>query len=48
MSGSGASLLAVVPDAATGEALAARARDAGVFAAAVTTLVRNPILTAVA
>ena len=48
MSGSGASLFAVVPDAATGQALAARARDAGVFAAAVTTLVRNPILTAMA
>lgn len=48
MSGSGASVFAVVPDAATGESLAARARDAGVFAVAVTTLAKNPILTAMA
>jgi 4-diphosphocytidyl-2-C-methyl-D-erythritol kinase len=48
MSGSGASVFAVVPDAATGQALAARARAAGGFAAAVTTLARNPILAAVA
>lgn len=48
MSGSGASLFAVVPDAATGQALAARARAAGGFAAAVATLARNPILTAMA
>jgi len=48
MSGSGASLFAVVPDAATGQALAARARAAGGFAAAVATLARTPILTAMA
>lgn len=48
MSGSGASVFAVVPDAASGQVLAARARAAGGFAAAVTTLVRNPILTAMA
>jgi 4-diphosphocytidyl-2-C-methyl-D-erythritol kinase len=46
MSGSGASVFAVVPDVATGQRLAARARAAGVFAVAVTTLAANPILTA--
>lgn len=48
MSGSGASLFAVVPDAITGQALAARARASGAFAVAVTTLPQNPILTAMA
>ncbi len=44
MSGSGASVFAVVPDNATGQALAARSQAAGAFAAAVTTLPANPIL----
>lgn len=48
MSGSGASLFAVVPDVRTGQSLAARARVAGAFAVAVRTLVKNPILTATA
>ncbi len=48
MSGSGASLFAVVPDAAAGQALAARAQTTGAFAVAVTTLAKNPILTAMA
>lgn len=48
MSGSGASLFAVVPDARTGHALVARAQASGAFAAAVTTLPHNPILTAMA
>lgn len=48
MSGSGASLFAVVPDAAAGQALAARAQASGAFAVAVTTLSKNPILTAMA
>ncbi len=46
MSGSGASLFAVVPDAASGQALAARAQASGAFAVAVTTLPENPILSA--
>lgn len=48
MSGSGASVFAVVSDAATGRDLAARAQSTGVFAVAVTTLAKNPILTAMA
>jgi 4-diphosphocytidyl-2-C-methyl-D-erythritol kinase len=48
MSGSGATLFAIVPDAGTGQSLAARAQGAGAFAVAVKTLVRNPILTATA
>jgi 4-diphosphocytidyl-2C-methyl-D-erythritol kinase len=48
MSGSGASLFAVVPDAATGQALAAKARAGGAFAVAVTTLPANPIVAALA
>lgn len=48
MSGSGGSVFAVVPDGATGQALAAQAQSSGAFAVAVTTLVKNPILTAVA
>ncbi|MBI3121876.1 MAG: 4-(cytidine 5'-diphospho)-2-C-methyl-D-erythritol kinase, partial [candidate division NC10 bacterium] len=48
MSGSGASLFAVVPDAGIGHALAARAQASGAFAAAVTTLPHNPILAAMA
>jgi 4-diphosphocytidyl-2-C-methyl-D-erythritol kinase len=48
MSGSGASMFAVVADAATGQALAARVQASGVFAVAVTTLPTNPILTATA
>lgn len=48
MSGSGATVFAVVPDGATGRALAARARATGAFAAAVTTLTKNPILAALA
>lgn len=43
MSGSGASVLAVVPDAASAATLAAHARARGLFAEAVTTLSRNPI-----
>jgi 4-diphosphocytidyl-2C-methyl-D-erythritol kinase len=48
MSGSGASLFAVVADAGAAEALAARARERGAFAAAVTTLPTNPLLEAAA
>ncbi len=48
MSGSGASLFAVVPDARTGQSLAARAEATGAFAVTVRTLVKNPILTAIA
>jgi 4-diphosphocytidyl-2-C-methyl-D-erythritol kinase len=48
MSGSGASLVAVVSDAAAGRVLAARAQGSGAFAVAVTTLPSNPILTAAA
>ncbi len=44
MSGSGASVFAVTPDAAAAGALAARARDSGAFATAVTTLPANPML----
>jgi 4-diphosphocytidyl-2-C-methyl-D-erythritol kinase len=47
MSGSGASVFAVVPDAGAAEALAARVRESGAFAAAVTTLPANPMLGAV-
>jgi 4-diphosphocytidyl-2-C-methyl-D-erythritol kinase len=46
MSGSGASVFAVVSDKATGQTLAARIRAGGVFAATVTTLPANPILAA--
>ncbi len=46
MTGSGASLVAVVRDAASGQALAARAQASGAFAVAVTTLPENPILNA--
>ncbi len=48
MSGSGASVFAVVPDATTGQTLAARSQAMGAFAAAVTTLPANPILSAMA
>jgi 4-diphosphocytidyl-2-C-methyl-D-erythritol kinase len=48
MSGSGASVFAVVPDAAAAGALAARVRGSGAFAAAVTTLPTNPMLRALA
>ncbi len=48
MSGSGASVFAVVPDAGAAEALAARARESGAFAAAVTTLPANPMAGAAA
>jgi 4-diphosphocytidyl-2-C-methyl-D-erythritol kinase len=48
MSGSGASVFAVVPSAVSGQSLAARARAGGAFAVAVTTLPKNPILTAMA
>ncbi len=44
MSGSGASVFAVMPDAAAAETLAARVRGRGIFAAAVTTLPANPML----
>jgi 4-diphosphocytidyl-2-C-methyl-D-erythritol kinase len=44
MSGSGASVFAVVRDAGAAEALAARVRDSGALAAAVTTLPGNPML----
>jgi len=44
MSGSGASVFAVVPDAGAAGALAARVRESGAFAAAVTTLPTNPML----
>jgi 4-diphosphocytidyl-2-C-methyl-D-erythritol kinase len=43
MSGSGASVFAVVPDAAAAEALAARVRNSGAFAVAAQTLPRNPM-----
>jgi 4-diphosphocytidyl-2-C-methyl-D-erythritol kinase len=46
MTGSGASVFGVVPDAALAQELARRLRAAGAFAAAVTTLPRNPILAA--
>jgi 4-diphosphocytidyl-2C-methyl-D-erythritol kinase len=46
MSGSGASVFAVVPDAAAAAALAARVRESGAFAVAVTTLPTNPMLVA--
>ena len=45
MSGSGASVFAVVPDAPTAEGLAARVQAQGAFAVAATTLPANPILT---
>ena len=48
MSGSGGCVFAVVPDAPTGQALAARAQASGAFAVAVRTLAKNPILTAMA
>jgi 4-diphosphocytidyl-2-C-methyl-D-erythritol kinase len=48
MSGSGASLFAVVPDARSAQTLAAQAQATGAFAAAVRTLPKNPILTAMA
>ncbi len=44
MSGSGASVFAVVPDAPTAERLAARVQGEGAFAVAATTLPANPIL----
>jgi 4-diphosphocytidyl-2-C-methyl-D-erythritol kinase len=44
MSGSGASVFAVVPSAEAAKGLAARARTAGCFAVAATTLPANPIL----
>jgi 4-diphosphocytidyl-2-C-methyl-D-erythritol kinase len=44
MSGSGASVFAVVPDAADAERLADRVRERGMFAAAVTTLPVNPMV----
>jgi len=44
MSGSGASVFAVVPDAAAAERLAERVRERGMFAAAVTTLPVNPMV----
>ena len=44
MSGSGASVFAVVPDAAAAERLADRVREHGMFAAAVTTLPVNPMV----
>jgi 4-diphosphocytidyl-2C-methyl-D-erythritol kinase len=48
MSGSGASVFAVVPDAAAAERLADRVRERGMFAAAVTTLPVNPMIEALA
>ncbi|HSB70397.1 MAG TPA: 4-(cytidine 5'-diphospho)-2-C-methyl-D-erythritol kinase [Candidatus Methylomirabilis sp.] len=48
MSGSGASVFAVVPDGRSAEALATRIRAGGQFAAAVTTLPANPIQAALA
>ncbi len=48
MSGSGASVFAVVSDAAAAGELAARVRNSGAFAAAVTTLPANPIFGAIA
>ncbi|MGE5851299.1 MAG: 4-(cytidine 5'-diphospho)-2-C-methyl-D-erythritol kinase [Candidatus Methylomirabilota bacterium] len=44
MSGSGASVFAVVPDASAAEGLAARVRIQGAFAVAATTLPANPIV----
>jgi 4-diphosphocytidyl-2-C-methyl-D-erythritol kinase len=44
MSGSGASVFAVVPDASAAEGLAARVRTQGAFAVAATTLPANPIV----
>jgi 4-diphosphocytidyl-2-C-methyl-D-erythritol kinase len=44
MSGSGASVFAVVPTAEAAEGLATRARQVGAFAVAATTLPANPIL----
>ena len=44
MSGSGASVFAVVPDASAAEGLAARVRAQGAFAVAATTLPANPIV----
>ena len=44
MTGSGASVFGVVPDAASAQELVHRARASGAFAAAVTTLPGNPIL----
>jgi 4-diphosphocytidyl-2-C-methyl-D-erythritol kinase len=44
MSGSGASVFAVVPDAPTAERLAAHVQGEGAFAVAATTLPANPIL----
>jgi 4-diphosphocytidyl-2-C-methyl-D-erythritol kinase len=46
MSGSGATVFAVTSDEAAAEALAARARSGGAFAAAVATLAANPMLSA--
>jgi 4-diphosphocytidyl-2C-methyl-D-erythritol kinase len=43
MSGSGASVFAVVPGADAAEALAARVRDRGAFAVAAQTLPSNPM-----
>ncbi len=48
MSGSGASVFAVVPDAVGGQALAAQAQASGALAVVATTLPANPILTAMA
>ncbi len=48
MTGSGASVFGVVRDAASAEALAGRARGAGAFATAITTLPVNPILATIA
>jgi 4-diphosphocytidyl-2-C-methyl-D-erythritol kinase len=47
MSGSGASVFAVVADAGAAEALAVRVRERGLFAAAVATLPTNPMWAAV-
>jgi 4-diphosphocytidyl-2C-methyl-D-erythritol kinase len=43
MSGSGASVFAVVSDAVSARQLAAQAEKSGAFAAAVTTLPANPM-----
>ncbi len=43
MSGSGASVFAIVPDADAGQRLAAKAREAGAFAVTVPTLPENPM-----
>ncbi len=48
MSGSGASVFAVVPKRSAADALVDRVHRGGAFAAAVMTLTRNPILTATA